>query len=238
MKIGYRVCKKCNTEFPKDVIDNVLSVCPKCGANMRFHARKRIKSLADENSFREWDEKMEFSNPLQDPQYMEKLKATSEKSNLNEAVIIGEMTIQGHATAIGVMDTRFMMASMGHVVGEKITRLFEKATKKKLPVILFSCSGGARMQEGIISLMQMEKTSAAVKRHSNAGLLFISVLTNPTMGGVTASFAMLGDIILAEKGAMIGFAGPRVIEQNTGVKLPEDFQTAEFQLEHGFVDDI
>ena len=157
---------------------------------------------------------------------------------MNDAIITGEMNISEYHVAIGVMDSRFMMASMGQVVGEKVTRLFERATKKKLPVILFCCSGGVRIQEGIISLMQMEKTAAAVRHHSEKGLLFISVLTNPTMGGVTASFAMLADIIVAEKGATIGFAGARVIEQNIGVKLPEGFQTADFQLSHGFVDDV
>lgn len=203
---------------------------------MRFHARKRILLLADKNSFREWDVNIKWSNPLNDDVYSQKILDTTAKHKLNDAIITGEMNINEFHTAIGVMDTRFMMASMGYVVGEKVTRLFEKATKKKLPVILFCCSGGARMQEGIISLMQMEKTAAAVKRHSEAGLLFISVLTNPTMGGVTASFATLADVILAEKGTMIGFAGARVIEQNTGEKLPVGFQTAEFQKEKGFVD--
>ena len=160
----------------------------------------------------------------------------SAKHKLDDAIITGEIKVNGLHIAIGVMDTRFMMASMGHVVGEKVTRLFERATKKKLPVILFCCSGGARMQEGIISLMQMEKTAAAVKRHGQAGLLYISVLTNPTLGGVTASFATLADIILADKGATIGFAGARVIEQTTGFKLPVGFQTAEFQKEKGFID--
>jgi acetyl-CoA carboxylase carboxyl transferase subunit beta len=164
--------------------------------------------------------------------------ALTAKHSLNDAIVTGEMNVEGIHVAIGVMDSRFMMASMGRVVGEKVTRLFEKATKKKLPVILFCCSGGARMQEGIIALMQMEKTAAAVRRHSDTGCLYISVLTNPTMGGVTASFAMLADIILAERGAVIGFAGARVIEQNTGQKLPEGFQTSEFQKKHGFVDAV
>lgn len=205
---------------------------------MRFHAKKRILSLADKNSFHEWDADMKWDNPLDDNIYVKKLQDTTAKHSLNDAIVTGEMNIQGIHVAIGVMDSRFMMASMGRVVGEKVTRLFEKATKKKLPVILFCCSGGARMQEGIIALMQMEKTVAAVRRHSDIGCLYISVLTNPTMGGVTASFAMLADIILAERGAVIGFAGARVIEQNTGQNLPEEFQTSEFQKTHGFVDAI
>ncbi len=182
--------------------------------------------------------KKKFSNPLHDEKYERLLRELKKKHKLEDAVVTGELHINGIHTAIGVMDTRFMMASMGYVVGEKITILFERASQKKLPVLLFCCSGGARMQEGIVSLMQMEKTAASVKRHSEQGLLYISILTNPTMGGVSASFAMIADIVLAEEGAMIGFAGPRVIEQNTGVKLPEDFQTAKFQLSHGFVDDI
>ncbi len=205
---------------------------------MRMHARKRIILLADNKSFREWDANMKFSNPLNDSEYAQKSFEASLKHKLNDAIITGEMDIDGFHVAIGVMDTRYMMASMGYVVGEKVTRLFEKAIKKKLPVIMFCCSGGARMQEGIISLMQMEKTAAAVRLHSEEGLLFISVLTNPTMGGVTASFAMLADVILAEKKAMIGFAGRRVVEQNTGEKLPEGFQTAEYQKQCGFIDAI
>ena len=220
------------------MLDRNHSVCPRCGYYMRMHARKRILSLADKESFREWDANMKWSNPLNDDVYAKKLIDTSVKHKLNDAIITGEMKIEGLSVAIGVMDTRYMMASMGYVVGEKVTRLFEKAKKKKLPVILFCCSGGARMQEGIISLMQMEKTAAAVRRHSEAELLYVSVLTNPTMGGVTASFAMLADIIFAEKGAVIGFAGARVIEQNTGQRLPEGFQTSEFQKKHGFVDAV
>ena len=203
---------------------------------MRLHAKKRLMLLADKNSFHEWDTNMKLSNPLNDETYEQKLRDVSVKHKLDDAIITGEMNVDELHIAIGVMDTRFMMASMGYVVGEKVTRLFERATKKKLPVILFCCSGGARMQEGIISLMQMEKTAAAVRRHSQAGLLYISVLTNPTLGGVTASFATLADVILAEKGATIGFAGARVIAQNTGEKLPLGFQTAEFQKEKGFID--
>lgn len=233
---GKRVCTSCNREVERGVLDSKLSICPFCGYYMRFHAKKRIKSIADEGSFIEWDSNMGFSNPLNDNRYAEKFRETSYKHSLTEAIITGEIEINGIRTAIGVMDTRFMMASMGRVVGEKVTRLFEKAKRKKMPVIVFCCSGGARMQEGIISLMQMEKTAAAVKKHSKAGLLFISVLTNPTMGGVTASFATLADIILAEKGATVGFAGKRVISQNTGETLPIGFQTAEFQKKRGFVD--
>lgn len=233
-----RICNSCKCEIQKSELDQNFAICPKCGYYMRFHARKRIVSLADHNSFCEWDAQIKWYNPLNDNEYAKKLVNTTEKYKLNDAVITGEININNFHTAIGVMDTRYMMASMGQVVGEKVTRLFERATKKKIPVVMFCCSGGARMQEGIISLMQMVKTAAAVKRHSDVGLLFISVLTNPTMGGVTASFAMLADILLAEKEAMIGFAGPRVIEQNTGVKLPEGFQTAEFQLTHGFIDNI
>lgn len=233
-----RICNACKQEIQRDMLDRNHSICPRCGYYMRMHARKRILSLADKKSFREWDANMELSNPLNDSEYAQKSVETSAKHKLNDAIITGEIYINASPVAIGVMETRYMMASMGYVVGEKVTRLFEKATKKKMPVIMFCCSGGARMQEGMIALMQMEKTAAAVKRHGEKGLLFISILTNPTMGGVTASFAMLADVVLAEKGAMIGFAGPRVIEQNTGKKLPEGFQTAEFQKEHGFIDAI
>lgn len=233
-----RICNSCKSEIQRSELDNNYSICPRCGYYMRMHARKRISALADKKSFREWDANMKLSNPLGDREYEENQKKASLKHKLNDAIITGEMDIDGFHVAIGVMDTRYMMASMGYVVGEKVTRLFEKAQKKKLPVIMFCCSGGARMQEGIISLMQMEKTVAAVKRHDEAGLLYVSVLTNPTMGGVTASYAMLADIILGEKGAMVGFAGSRVIEQNTGEKLPNGFQTVEFQKEHGFIDAV
>lgn len=194
--------------------------------------------IADEGSFREWDDGLETKNPLNYKGYEEKIRLMQEKTGLDEAILTGSALIHGKKAAVGVCDSRFIMASMGEVVGEKITRMIERATKEKLPVILFACSGGARMQEGIVSLMQMAKTSAALKRHSDAGLLYVSVLTNPTTGGVTASFAMLGDIILAEPGALIGFAGPRVIEQTIGQKLPEGFQKSEFLLKHGFIDRI
>ena len=238
MKSEYRECKKCKTLILRNILDENYSICPKCGNYMRFHAKSRIKVLADGKGFKEWENKEAFTNPLNDAVYHNAFEKAKKEHDLNDAIIIGEIEIDGIRTAIGIMDTRFMMASMGYIVGERVTKLFEGATKRRLPVILFCCSGGARMQEGIISLMQMGKTAAAVKRHGDIGLLYISVLTNPTMGGVTASFAMVADIVLAEKGAIIGFAGPRVIEQNTGVKLPEGFQTAEFQKEHGFVDAI
>ena len=192
----------------------------------------------DEGSFEEWDADLGFVNPLEFPGYEEKVERLKEKTGLLEAVVTGKALIQGHPTVIAVCDGRFLMASMGQIVGEKITRAVERATREKLPVLMFACSGGARMQEGIVSLMQMAKTAAALKRHSDAGLLYISVLTDPTTGGVTASFAMLGDIILAEPKALIGFAGPRVIEQTIGQKLPKGFQQAEFLLEHGFLDRI
>ena len=194
--------------------------------------------ITDEGSFEEWDSDLQGGNPLEYKGYEEKLKKLQEKTGLSEAVVTGKAKIDGREAAIGVCDGRFLMASMGEAVGEKIARAVERATKERLPVILFACSGGARMQEGIVSLMQMAKTSAALKRHSDAGLLYISVLTDPTTGGVTASFAMLGDVILAEPKALIGFAGPRVIEQTIGQKLPDGFQRAEFLLEHGFLDAI
>lgn len=213
-------------------------ICPKCHGYFRVHARRRIEMVADEGTFEEWDQELVSCNPLHFKGYDEKLKSLQEKTGLKEAVITGKAEINSQSVAIGVCDGRFLMASMGEAVGEKITRAIERATEEKLPVILFACSGGARMQEGIVSLMQMAKTSAALKRHSDAGLLYISVLTDPTTGGVTASFAMLGDIILAEPNALIGFAGPRVIEQTIGQKLPKGFQRSEFLLEHGFIDRI
>ena len=231
-------CKICKKELDKKRVVKNKYVCYECGYYFRVRAKNRIKMVADAGSFENWFEEEKTGNPLNFPEYEEKVAATQEKTGLSEGVTIGECTIYGQKTVLGVMDARFMMGSMGHVVGEKITRAMEDATEKKLPVILFCCSGGARMQEGIVSLMQMAKTSAAVKRHSDAGLLYVPVLTDPTTGGVTASFAMLGDIILAEPKALIGFAGPRVIEQTIGQKLPEGFQRAEFQLEHGFVDAI
>ncbi|MFQ7235800.1 MAG: acetyl-CoA carboxylase carboxyltransferase subunit beta, partial [Enterococcus hulanensis] len=192
----------------------------------------------DEKSFADWDNQLEQKNPIDFPEYLAKIETTKEKTGLDEAVLTGKATINNQTVAIGVMDANFIMGSMGTVVGEKITRLFEKALTEKLPVVLFTASGGARMQEGIFSLMQMAKISAAVKRHSNAGLLYITVLTDPTTGGVTASFAMEGDIILAEPQTLVGFAGRRVIEQTIRQQLPDDFQKAEFLLQHGFIDQI
>ena len=194
--------------------------------------------VADYKTFEPWFEDMEVSNPLNYEGYEDKLAAAREKTGLNEAVTVGKCKVFGEDIVLGVCDSRFMMASMGHVVGEKITRAIERATELRLPVFMFCCSGGARMQEGIVSLMQMAKTSAAIKKHGDAGLLYCSILTDPTTGGVTASFAMLGDVIMAEPGALIGFAGPRVIKQTIGQELPEGFQTAEFLVEHGFVDGI
>jgi acetyl-CoA carboxylase carboxyl transferase alpha subunit/acetyl-CoA carboxylase carboxyl transferase beta subunit len=234
----WRKCNKCSAPIFSEDVKTGNYICPKCGGYFRVHARRRIEMLADGGSFEEWDEGLPVSNPLGLSGYPKKLSELREKTGLDEAVITGKMSMDGHETAVGVMDGRFIMGSMGKNVGEKIAGATERATALGLPLILFCCSGGARMQEGIVSLMQMAKTAAALKRHSDAGLLFISVLTDPTTGGVTASFAMLGDVILAEPGALIGFAGPRVIEQTIGQKLPEGFQRAEFLVEHGFVDAI
>ncbi|MEG2441245.1 MAG: acetyl-CoA carboxylase carboxyltransferase subunit alpha [Acetivibrio sp.] len=231
-------CNSCKAAIFSEDVKNEYDTCPKCHSYFRMHAFRRIEITVDEGTFEEWDKGLDSGNPLHYKGYEEKIKKLKEKTKLDEAVITGVGKIHGIKTVIGVMDGRFMMASMGEVVGEKITRAIERATKEKLGVILFTCSGGARMQEGITSLMQMAKTSAALKRHNDAGQLYISVLTDPTTGGVTASFAMLGDIILAEPKALIGFAGPRVIEQTIGQKLPKGFQRAEFLLEHGFIDGI
>ncbi len=232
------VCPSCKKELVKSEVVANKYVCYECGSYFRVRTSNRIRMVADQKSFEPWFDEMESFNPLDFSGYEEKITAAQEKTGLHEAVTVGEAKIYGEPVVLGICDARFLMSSMGHVVGEKIASAVELATKKRLPVILFCCSGGARMQEGIISLMQMAKTSAALKKHSDAGLLYIPVLTDPTTGGVTASFAMLGDIILAEPGALIGFAGPRVIEQTIGQKLPEGFQRAEFQLEHGFVDAI
>ncbi|MCD7965038.1 MAG: acetyl-CoA carboxylase carboxyltransferase subunit alpha [Clostridiaceae bacterium] len=234
----WRKCNKCGQPIYAEDVKNNFYICPKCKGYFRVHAYRRIEMTADAGSFEEWDKEMEFANPLDFPGYEKKIEAAREKTKLNEAIVTGKCTIGGEPAVLGVCDARFIMSSMGHVVGEKIARAVERATKEQLPVIIFACSGGARMQEGIVSLMQMAKTSAALKRHHNAGQLFISVLTDPTTGGVTASFAMLGDIILAEPGALIGFAGPRVIEQTIGQKLPEGFQRSKFLQDHGFVDKI
>ncbi|MDY2959208.1 MAG: acetyl-CoA carboxylase, carboxyltransferase subunit beta [Hornefia sp.] len=231
-------CKGCGNKYTKAILRENHFVCPSCGHYGKLSARTRITTVADRKSFREFSRSMIGKNPLKFPGYEEKIRDAEKATGLKEAVITGTCTIDGEKAVICVMDSRFLMASMGTAVGEKITRACEYATKKKLPIVVFCASGGARMQEGILSLMQMAKTSAAFGKHGEAGLLFISVLTNPTTGGVTASFAGLGDVILAEPGALIGFAGPRVIEQTIGEKLPEGFQSSEFQLEHGFVDAI
>ena len=231
-------CKACGKKVDRAEAIRRLYVCPECGGYFRVNAKNRIKMVADTGSFTSWFDDIEGGNPLGFPGYEEKLHAVQEKTGLKEGVVIGKAQIYGEDTVLGVVDARFLMGSMGHVVGEKIAAAVERATEEKLPVILFCCSGGARMQEGIVSLMQMAKTSAALKKHSKAGLLYMPVLTDPTTGGMTASFAMLGDIILAEPKALIGFAGPRVIEQTIGQKLPAGFQRSEFQVEHGFVDRI
>ncbi len=231
-------CKLCGAVIDKTEAKQNRYVCTKCGYYFRVRTHNRIRMVADPESFEEWFADIEEKNPLNFPGYEEKLKEVQEKTGQKEGMTIGRATINGIPVVLGICDSRFLMGSMGHVYGEKITAAVERATKERLPVILFCCSGGARMQEGIMSLMQMEKTSMALKRHSDAGLLYIPVLTDPTTGGVTASFAMLGDVILAEPGALIGFAGPRVIEKTIGEKLPAGFQSSEFQLEHGFVDAI
>ena len=233
-----RKCNACRAVVLAESIIGNQYICPKCGNYFSVPARRRIEMLADEESFKEWDTGVTSGNPLHYKGYEDKVEALREKTGLDEAVTTGLARIGGHEVVLAVCDSQFMMASMGKVAGEKLTRAIEKATERKVPVIIVACSGGARMQEGIHSLMQMAKTSAALIRHPDAGQLYISVLTNPTTGGVTASFAMLGDIILAEPHALIGFAGPRVIEQTIGQKLPKGFQRAECLAELGFVDRI
>ncbi len=229
------ICK--NVMLSSDLEDN-YKVCLKCGYHFRIPARQRIEMTVDEGTFEEFDKDMMSNNIIDFPEYTRKLKNAKINSGENESVITGVCTIGGQKTVIAVMNSQFMMGSMGTVTGEKITRAFEYASENRLPVVIFTVSGGARMQEGILSLMQMAKTSGAVKLHSDKGLLYITVLTDPTTGGVTASFAMEGDIILSEPHALIGFAGPRVIEQTIRQKLPKDFQSAEFLLEKGFVDAV
>ena len=233
-----RTCKNCDEKVKYADLKNFYMICPKCNTYMRMSALERLELICDKNTFTPIDEELISSNILSFPEYDEKLENAKKVSGLNEAVICGVCKVSKKKAAIFIMDSAFMMASMGSIVGEKITRLFEMAIAEKLPVIGFIASGGARMQEGIISLMQIAKVSGAVKRHNDAGLLYIPVLTDPTTGGVTASFGMLGDIILAEPNSLIGFAGARVIEQTTSEKLPADFQRAEFMLEHGFIDAI
>ena len=231
-------CEKCKEILYKETLHENNSVCPNCGYHFRLSARRRLTQIIDDNTFLEMNENMESGNPLNYPDYEKKLIGLKEKTNINEAVKTGIGKINGIETAIAIMDSNFLMGSMGSVVGEKITLLIERAISKKLPVIIFTTSGGARMQEGIFSLMQMAKTSSAIALLQKKGLLYITVLTDPTTGGVTASFASLGDIILAEPESLIGFAGPRVIQQTIKQDLPEGFQKAEFLLEHGFIDKI
>lgn len=231
-------CPKCGEVVYRDDVKAHGYVCPKCEGYFRIGTRTRIRMVADTGTFQEWFTDLETENPLEYPGYEGKIADLQEKTKLHEAVTVGKCMVNGLETVLGVCDARFLMGSMGYVVGEKITRAFERATEEKLPVVLFTSSGGARMQEGIISLMQMAKTSAAIRKHSEAGLFYLPVLTDPTTGGVTASFAMLGDVILAEPGALIGFAGPRVIAQTIGQKLPEGFQRAEFLVEKGIIDGV
>lgn len=231
-------CPRCNNVIFMEDFVGANKVCKECGYHARLSARERLDIIIDKDSFVEYDKDMTSKNPIGFEDYEQKISSLQEKTGLKDGVVTGECTIKTKPCVIGVMDSNFMMGSMGSVVGEKITRAFERAIEKNLPVILFTASGGARMQEGIISLMQMAKTSAAVKRHSDKGLLYITVLTDPTTGGVTASFASLGDIIIAEPKVLIGFAGRRVIEGTIKQRLPDDFQSAEFLLEHGFVDMI
>jgi len=231
-------CDKCQEILYKENLHDNHSVCPNCNHHFRLSARRRISQIIDENTFVEINNNMESVNPLGYPDYDKKIKMLKEKTNINEAVKTGIGEISGIKVAIGAMDSNFLMGSMGSVVGEKITLLIEKAIEDNLPLIIFATSGGARMQEGILSLMQMAKTSNAIAKLNKNGNLYISILTDPTTGGVTASFASLGDIILAEPNSLIGFAGARVIEQTIGKPLPEGFQRAEFLLEHGFIDRI
>lgn len=231
-------CPACGQESDRKQVAQELYVCPRCGHHLALGAYYRLSTILDPGSFRELNEKFSAADPLEFPGYREKLDAARRKTGLQEAVVTAVGTVDGRRCVVGVMDSRFLMGSMSAAVGEKITLAIEYAAKNKLPLILFTASGGARMQEGILSLMQMAKTSAALAKFSEKGLLYISVLTDPTTGGVTASFASLGDVILAEPGALIGFAGPRVIQQTIGETLPEGFQRSEYQDRHGFVDAV
>lgn len=231
-------CPKCGKVIYTKLLIKNYKRCDECGFNFKVSANERFAMILDDGELQEYDAHMSTRDPLNFPGYGDKLVRTQKITGLVDGVVTGKGHILGNQTLLGVMDPAFFMGSMGTTIGEKLARLFERATKERLPVIVFTASGGARMQEGIFSLMQMAKVSAAIAKHSEAGLLYITVLTDPTTGGVTASFAMLGDIIIAEPGALIGFAGPRVIEQTIGQKLPEGFQRAEFLLQHGFVDQI
>lgn len=231
-------CPRCGTVIYMEDFEKNKKVCINCNYHARLTWNERLEMTADKDSFIEFDAGMTSLNPIEFPDYEKKITALQEQCGTKEAIVTGECTIHGYRAVIGIMDSHFMMASMGSVVGEKITRAFEYATRHKLPVILFTASGGARMQEGIVSLMQMAKTSGAIARHSEAGQLYVTVMTDPTTGGVTASFASIGDIIIAEPKVLIGFAGRRVIQGTIKQQLPDDFQSAEFLLEHGFVDMI
>lgn len=231
-------CKNCHKIFYTKEMTKHLNVCPNCGYHHPLDAWSRIGSLFDPDTFEEMDANLTSANPLEFPDYEEKLEKDRQKTGLNDGVVTGKGDINGYRTAFAVMDSRFRMGSMGSVVGEKITRAIEAARKEKIPFIIFTASGGARMQEGVLSLMQMSKTSVALERLSRSGGLMVSVMTHPTTGGVSASFASLGDYNFAEPGALIGFAGRRIIEQTTREKLPDDFQTAEFLLKHGQLDKV
>lgn len=231
-------CGNCGQIYYRKEVEKNQHVCPSCDFHHQLHAWNRINGLFDEETFEEWDNHLSSKNPLGFPDYLEKLEGDKAKTGLTEAIVTGHGLISGYPAAFGVMDSRFRMGSMGSVVGEKIARAIENARQMKIPFIIYTASGGARMQEGVLSLMQMTKTSVAIKRFSDEGGLMISVMTNPTTGGVTASFASLGDYNFAEPGALIGFAGRRIIEQTIREKLPNDFQTAEFLLKHGQLDRI
>ena len=237
-KAVFGKCPDCGAMVPKTELARTLYVCPKCGYHHPVGAYLRLSMLLDSKSFRELDEKLPAPTALKSPGYDEKLQSARRVTGLNEGVVTARGKIDGRTAVFAVMDSRFMMGSMGVAVGEKVTRAVEYADRAGLPLIIFTASGGARMQEGILSLMQMAKTSAALERFSQHGGFYITVLTHPTTGGVTASFGSLGDVTLAEPGALIGFAGPRVIEQTIGEKLPEGFQRAEYLEEHGFVDQV
>ena len=234
----YVVCGKCEKKIPADKYMSMQKVCQFCRFHARLPARERVVYITDADTFEEKYNNLQTVNPIEYEGYLERIEQLQKNTGLDEAVLTGFAKIGGISVALGIMDSSFLIASMGSVVGEKLTRLFEEATERRLPVIIFTASGGARMHEGIISLMQMAKVSAAVGKHSDAGLLYMTVITDPTTGGVTASFASLGDIILAEPGALLGFTGRRVIEGTIGKKLPAEFQTAEFMLSKGFVDKI
>jgi len=231
-------CENCKVEMLEELMRSQMSICPFCGGYFRMRAADRIELLADEGSFHQTDKGLLPKDELGFPGYRDKLAKYKKLTGINEAVVTGTVKIGGMDAALGVMDSYFMMGSMGAAVGQKLVNITELATKERLPLIIVCASGGARMQEGMLSLVQMSRCSMAISRHNEAGLLYVSVLTNPTTGGVTASFAMQGDIILAEPGALVGFAGPRVIEQTVGEKLPEDFQRAEYLLKHGIIDAI